>query len=277
MVEETPESSDRAHYTPEFVSANWFPDSLTDTARRFYAVPVDLDKPGDLVLPDLQAGFIGYREPAEAIAEPVEAETEADRAPTPNRVSTMKAVRGLPQWAILMVVAGVVLLAVASSVQKLMTMDGVGGPHVVRASVAPRVRQAAPVREKLAAAAAPAEKPVEEKKSQPPPASVPREPEHPDAKLVQVTGLKVVQVEGRPQVQYLVVNRSAGPLADIGLHIDVRSASSRQADPPRFQVSARVPNLAAHQVKEIRTSLDGPVELGQDSAFRTDVRIMLER
>jgi hypothetical protein len=80
--------------------------------------------------------------------------------------------------------------------------------------------------------------------------------EHPGARFVEVAGVRVVTAPSRkPQLQYLVINHSAGELTGLNIHIAVHSADA-PAGAPLFSVSGIVPSLAANQSKEIRTDLD---------------------
>jgi hypothetical protein len=80
--------------------------------------------------------------------------------------------------------------------------------------------------------------------------------EHPDARFVEVAGIRVVMAPNKkPQLQYLVINHSLGELTSLNIHIAVHSADS-PTGAPLFSVSSIVPSLGADQSKEIRTDLD---------------------
>ena len=91
-------------------------------------------------------------------------------------------------------------------------------------------------------------------------ASVPTAPafeQHPFARFVEVTGLRVVaDLNHRSQVQYIVVNHSSEQLSGMLIRIAVRSSADPAGSAPLFTVSAVVPSLGPHQSKEIRTDLD---------------------
>jgi hypothetical protein len=79
--------------------------------------------------------------------------------------------------------------------------------------------------------------------------------EHPGAKFVEVAGVRVVTAPNRkPQLQYIVINHSAGELTGLNIHITLHSADSEGA--PLLHVSSIVPSLGPNQSKEIRTDLD---------------------
>jgi hypothetical protein len=103
------------------------------------------------------------------------------------------------------------------------------------------------------------------------------DPPHPFARFIEVTGLRVVvDLNHRSQVQYLVVNHSELPLADIALTVAVRSALAASGSEPLFTVSTRVPSLGAHQSKEIRTDLDSDLRsaaLPDWDNLRTEVHV----
>jgi hypothetical protein len=111
-------------------------------------------------------------------------------------------------------------------------------------------------------------------------ASVPAAPEfeqHPFARFIEVTGLRVVaDLNHRSQVQYIVVNHSATQLSGMTLRIAVRSSADPAGASPLFTVSAVVPSLGPHQSKEIRTDLDSQLRssaIPDWEYLRTDVQI----
>jgi hypothetical protein len=89
----------------------------------------------------------------------------------------------------------------------------------------------------------------------PAPALPPAE-QHPGARFVEVAGVRVVTAPNRkPQLQYIVINHSAGELTGLNIHIALHSADS-PAGAPLIRVSSIVPSLGANQSKEIRMDLD---------------------
>src|SRR5581483_6447630 len=83
--------------------------------------------------------------------------------------------------------------------------------------------------------------------------------EHPLARFVEVAGVRVTTGATRkPQLQYIVINHSAGELTGMALRIAVRSAGDAADAPPRFTVSTAVPALAPNQSKEFRTDIEAP-------------------
>jgi len=94
----------------------------------------------------------------------------------------------------------------------------------------------------------------------PEPAAAPVEQQHPLARFIEVTGLRVVaDLQHRSQLQYIVVNHSASEATGLVLQIAVRSFVQDSKE-PLFHVSAVVPSLGPYQAKEIRTDLDTPLQ-----------------
>jgi hypothetical protein len=162
-------------------------------------------------------------------------------APSEGRQRT-----GLPKWVVPTIVALVVVLSLASSVQKIVATPDNGADFVP-----PKPK----ARSKPAKAAEPNRTP--EPEADLPDGLV----EHPFARFVEIAQLRVVQVNGRPQVQYLVENHGPQDLTDLGLHVAVRPAKVNASAKPLFSLEARVPTLKAREAKEIRTDLDASVDL----------------
>jgi len=108
------------------------------------------------------------------------------------------------------------------------------------------------------------------------PAPAPVAQEHPGARFVEVAGIRVVTaVNKRPQLQYIVVNHSAGELTGLNIHIAVHSADSPTGT-PLFTVTSAIATLAANQSKEIRADIDPsvkPASIPDWQSLRTDVLI----
>ena len=111
-------------------------------------------------------------------------------------------------------------------------------------------------------------------------ASVPAAPafeQHPFARFVEVTGLRVVaDLSHRSQVQYIVVNHSSEQLSGMLIRIAVRSSADPAGAKPLFTVSAVIPSLGPHQSKEIRTDLDSQLRssaIPDWEYLRTDVQV----
>lgn len=188
--------------------------------------------------PGVRGGPLPFRAPSMVLIPPLLAQ------PSPS--SPIARRPGLPKWVVSTLVAGVVALAIASSIQKLVSSPDTSA-HTFRAPIPPVPTQ--------------------------PPAMAP-DPEYPYAQFVQVTGFKLVDLNDRIQAQYQVVNCSPMPLTDMGLRIAVRSARAGAGSAPLFTLAARVPKLESFESKEIRTDLDTRLRLSSErSDLLTEVRI----
>lgn len=150
------------------------------------------------------------------------------REPSQSERAGKKNGIGLPAWIVSLVIATSLFLAIGVGMQYLSTN------REAKAASAP------------AAPSAPAAAPV-----------TPAFEQHPFARFVEVTGLRVVaDTNHRSQVQYIVVNHSATQLSGMTIQIAVRSSVDPASSKPLFTVSTVVPSLGPHQSKEIRTDLD---------------------
>jgi hypothetical protein len=155
---------------------------------------------------------------------------------------------GVPAWIISLVIATSLFLVAAIVLQFL------AANREAKAAVAPSPSQAA--------------------------ASVPAAPafeQHPFARFVEVTGVRVVaDLSHRSQVQYIVVNHSSEQLSGMLIRIAVRSSADPAGAKPLFTVSAVIPSLGPHQSKEIRTDLDSQLRssaIPDWEYLRTDVQV----
>ena len=168
--------------------------------------------------------------------------------PLPDERTRSRKGIGLPAWITSLVVATSLFLVVGVMMQHM------SGAHEAKAAVAPSPSQVA--------ASAPA---------------APAFEQHPFARFVEVTGLRVVaDLNHRSQVQYIVVNHSATQLSGMSIRIAVRSSSDPAGSAPLFTVSAVIPSLGPHQSKEIRTDLDSQLRsssIPDWEYLRTDVQI----
>ena len=93
----------------------------------------------------------------------------------------------------------------------------------------------------------------------PPAAAIPPAPvvqEHPQARFVEVAGVRIVSGANRkPQLEYIVVNHSGSDLTGLDIRIAGRSADAPSGD-PLFSVSQVIGSLGAYQSKEIHLDLD---------------------
>jgi hypothetical protein len=167
-------------------------------------------------------------------------------APTADDARSKKGTR-LPAWVVSLVIATSLFLAIAVVMQFL---------------AANREAKAAVTSAPIQAASVPA---------------VPVFEQHPFARFVEVTGLRVVaDLSHRSQVQYIVVNHSSEQLSGMLIRIAVRSSTDPASAKPLFTVSAVIPSLGPHQSKEIRTDLDSQLRssaIPDWEYLRTDVQV----
>ncbi len=172
-------------------------------------------------------------------------------APPPARVPPKSGI-GLPAWIVSLVIATSLFLGAGTLLQYLATSH-----DAKAASVAATPGQAM--------ASAPAAPVLEQ---------------HPFARFVEVTGLRVVaDLNHRSQVQYIVVNHSSSQLSGMLLRIAVRSSENPAGSAPLFTVSAVVPSLGPHQSKEIRTDLDSELRssaIPDWEYLRTEVQVVTQ-
>lgn len=204
----------------------------------------------------VQMSFIAVARPIITMRPPLEKDACASATPQPlllagpilpaelERLGGMQATprsrprqankSGVPTWLISVTVVTVMVLGLASVMQNHPPDRGATPP----ASSAPI---AAPAAE---------------------PAAAPLLPQHPLARFVEVTGLRVVaDLQHRSQLQYIVVNHSATALSGLALEITVRSAAPLDTDnAPLFRVPATVLSLGPYQSKEIRTDIDAQLQ-----------------
>jgi len=168
-------------------------------------------------------------------------------APPARSAGARKAI-GLPAWIVSLVIASSLFLAIAVAMQYL--------------STSPQAKAAVVPAPSAAVASAPA---------------APAFEQHPFARFVEVTGLRVVaDLNHRSQVQYIVVNHSATQLSGMTIKIAVRSSAEPAGSSPLFTVSAVVPSLGPHQSKEIRTDLDSQLRssaIPDWEYLRTEVQV----
>ena len=155
--------------------------------------------------------------------------------------------KSVPTWMISVTVITVMILGLASVMQNRSADRSPANPS----SVAPMTVQ-----------------------STPEPAATPSD-QHPLARFVEVTGLRVVaDLQHRSQLEYIVVNHCGSELSGLVLHITVRS--NLQDGTPLFRVSAAVPSLGPYQAKELRTDVDTQLQstaIPEWDDLKADVRV----
>jgi hypothetical protein len=96
------------------------------------------------------------------------------------------------------------------------------------------------------------------------------------ASLLEVTGIRFMEVNKRPQIHYLVVNHSSAPLASMTVYVTLRAATAKSGQPPIAKLTFRSPALAAFEAKEMFSSIEratGAVDLPDWQDLRADVDV----
>lgn len=132
---------------------------------------------------------------------------------------------GLPSWAVVLIVAAVLIGAGYAGIRY---MQG------ARATEAP-------------AAATPG-------KFESAPAAAGKDNAHPMAKHLEITGFRVTEgARQRLQVRMLVVNHSAAELPVMKLNVNLRSTAQKPGDAPIATFAANLPSLGAFESIEVKT------------------------
>ncbi|MBZ5633461.1 MAG: hypothetical protein LAO55_10080 [Acidobacteriia bacterium] len=96
------------------------------------------------------------------------------------------------------------------------------------------------------------------------------------ARFVEVTGIRFMEVNKKPQIQYLVVNHSSAPLGSVMVYVTLRAANAKSGQPPIARLTFRSPALAAFEAKEMFSSIErtiGPLELPDWQDLHADVEV----
>lgn len=96
------------------------------------------------------------------------------------------------------------------------------------------------------------------------------------ARLVEVTGFRFLEVNKKPQIQYLVVNHSSAPLASMTVYVTLRAAHPKAGQPPLARLTFQSPRLSAFEAKEMASPIErvlGPLELPDWQDLRADVDV----
>jgi len=96
------------------------------------------------------------------------------------------------------------------------------------------------------------------------------------ARLVEVTGVRFMEVNKKPQIHYLVVNHSSAPLTSMTVYVTLRSTTAKPGQPPIAKLTFRSPALAAFEAKEMFSSIErasAPVDLPDWQDLRADVDV----
>jgi hypothetical protein len=96
------------------------------------------------------------------------------------------------------------------------------------------------------------------------------------ARFVEVTGIRFLEVNKKPQIHYLVVNHSSAPLSSVTVYVTLRASHSKPGQPPLSRFTFRSPILAAFEAKEMASPIErviGPLELPDWQDLHADVEV----
>ncbi|MBZ5674244.1 MAG: hypothetical protein LAP61_08370 [Acidobacteriia bacterium] len=96
------------------------------------------------------------------------------------------------------------------------------------------------------------------------------------ARFVEVTGVRFMEVNKKPQIHYLVVNHSSAPLNSMTVYVTLRAATGKPGQAPIARITFRSPALAAFEAKEMFSSIEratAQVDLPDWQDLRADVEV----
>jgi len=96
------------------------------------------------------------------------------------------------------------------------------------------------------------------------------------ARFVEVTGIRFMEVNKKPQIHYLVVNHSGAPLGSVTVYVTLRASSAKPGQPPIARLTFRSPALAGFEAKEMFSSIEkaaGPLDLPDWQDLHADVDV----
>jgi hypothetical protein len=96
------------------------------------------------------------------------------------------------------------------------------------------------------------------------------------ARFVEVTGVRFMEVNKKPQIHYLVVNHSNAPLNSMTVYVTLRASDAKPGQPPIAKLTFRSPALAAFEAKEMFSSIEhavGPLDLPDWQDLHADVEV----
>jgi hypothetical protein len=118
-------------------------------------------------------------------------------------------------------------------------------------------------------------RPTPEPTPEPPVSAQSTRPANSLARLVEVTGVRFMEVNKKPQIHYLVVNHSGAPLASMTVYVTLRATTAKPGQPPIAKLTFRSPALAAFEAKEMFSSIERAesVDLPDWQDLRADVDV----
>jgi hypothetical protein len=96
------------------------------------------------------------------------------------------------------------------------------------------------------------------------------------ARYVEVTGIRFMEVNRKPQIHYLVVNHSNAPLSSVMVYVTLRSSNAKPGQAPLARLAFRAPDLAANEAKEMFSSIErvsSPLDLPDWRDLHADVEV----
>jgi hypothetical protein len=114
-------------------------------------------------------------------------------------------------------------------------------------------------------------------KQAPEPPPLPRpDNSHSLARFLEVSGVRFLELNKKPQIHYLVVNHSSAGLSPLTVYVTLRAANAKVGQAPLAKFMFRSPMLAAFEVKEMAIPIErvsAPLELPDWQDLRTDVEV----
>ena len=99
---------------------------------------------------------------------------------------------------------------------------------------------------------------------------------HSLARFVEVSGVRFMEVNQKPQIRYLVVNHSSGPLNSLTVYVTLRASNAKPGQAPLARFTFRSPTLAAFEAKEMANPIEhvlGPLDLPDWQDLRAEVEV----
>jgi hypothetical protein len=96
------------------------------------------------------------------------------------------------------------------------------------------------------------------------------------ARYVEVTGIRFMEVNRKPQIHYLVVNHSSAPLRSVMVYVTLRSSNAKPGQAPLARLAFRAPDLAAYEAKEMFSAIErvsSPLDLPDWRDLHADVEV----
>ncbi len=106
--------------------------------------------------------------------------------------------------------------------------------------------------------------------------AVAAKPDNSLARFVEVTGVRFLEVNKKPQIRYLVVNHSSAPLGSVMVYVTLRAIDAKPGQPPLARLTFRSPDLAAFEAKEMASPIErvvGPLDLPDWRNLHADVEV----